>query len=215
MDLTADYNVEAGLGGNTDAIRNSIKRFLNDAFGTSLNVQLGPSSDLNITSSTLNTFNFSSSTDSQNGVLEQFESVGVWTAKDLVTSENVSGKGPLLLNGLELNFVGNPSETELLILKSQDRPSEGIQVLINDPAKIAAASQFRLIDSEFNTSETLASIKYEIPTLNTEFVDTLENVIENNDNIDSAISIDGTTKQAIFRFLKEIHQQLFFLIIQI
>ena len=56
--LTADYNVEAGLGGNTDAIRNSIKRFLNDAFGTSLNVQLGPSSDLNITSSTLNTFNF-------------------------------------------------------------------------------------------------------------------------------------------------------------
>ena len=28
--LTADYNVEAGLGGNTDAIRNSIKRFLND-----------------------------------------------------------------------------------------------------------------------------------------------------------------------------------------
>ena len=60
--LTADYNVEAGLGGNTDAIRNSIKRFLNDAFGTSLNVQLGPSNDLNITSSTLNNFNFSSST---------------------------------------------------------------------------------------------------------------------------------------------------------
>ena len=58
--LTADYNVEAGLGGNTDAIRNSIKRFLNDAFGTSLNVQLGPNNDLNITSSTLNTFNFSS-----------------------------------------------------------------------------------------------------------------------------------------------------------
>ena len=28
--LTADYNVEAGLGGNTDAIRNSIKRFLNE-----------------------------------------------------------------------------------------------------------------------------------------------------------------------------------------
>ena len=102
--LTADYNVEAGLGGNTDAIRNSIKRFLNDAFGTSLNVQLGPSNDLNITSSTLNTFNFSSSTDSENGVLEQFESVGVWTAKDLVTSENVSGKGPLLLNGLEIKF---------------------------------------------------------------------------------------------------------------
>ena len=209
--LTADYNVEAGLGGNTDAIRNSIKRFLNDAFGTSLNVQLGPSSDLNITSSTLNTFNFTSSTDSQNGVLEQFESVGVWTAKDLVTSENVSGKGPLLLNGLELNFVGNPSETELLILKSQDRPSEGIQVLINDPAKIAAASQFRLIDSEFNTSETLASIKYEIPTLNTEFVDTLENVIENNDNIDSAVSIDGTTKQAILQIPQGNSPATFFL----
>lgn len=209
--LTADYNIEAGLGGNTDGIRNSIKRFLNDAFGTSLNVQLGPSNDLNITSSTLSTFNFSSSTDSQNGVLEQFESVGVWTAKDLVTSENVSGKGPLLLNGLELNFVGNPSETELLILQSQDRSSEGIQVLINDPAKIAAASQFRLIDSEFNTSETLASIKYEIPSLNTEFVDTLENVIESNDNVDSSISIDGTTKQAILQIPQGNSPATFFL----
>ena len=152
---------------------------------------------INITSSTLNNFNFSSSTDSQDGVLEQFESVGVWTAKDLVTSENVR-KRTSAFKWFRIKFYWQSSETELLILKSQDRPSEGIQVLIDDPAKIAAASQFRLIDSEFNTSETLTSIN-EIPTLNTEFVDTLENIIESNDNIDSAISIDSTTKQAILQ----------------
>ena len=66
-------------------------------------------------------------------------------------------KRTLLSNGLELNFIGNQAKLNF-ILKSQDQPSEGIQVLIDDPAKIVAASQFRLIDSEFNTSETLRQL---------------------------------------------------------
>ena len=62
------------------------------------------------------------------------------------------------LSGLLVEFEGNPEDGETLFLESRNRPSSGINLAFENPALIAAAGNFRIIDSEDNPSGINAAI---------------------------------------------------------
>ena len=75
---------------------------------------------------------------------------GLWTATDKATGLSVSGVESIEINGLLVEFEGNPEDGETLFLESRNRPSSGINLAFENPGLIAAAGNFRIIDSEDN-----------------------------------------------------------------
>jgi flagellar hook-associated protein FlgK len=119
-------------------------------FGRILDVEEGPAGDLLVTSPLLGVFNLEVSTTSTLGRLQQSDRRGEWTLTDTVTGEVMKGLDTLAMNGITLSLSGAPSDGEILFLSMDSGAAGGIQLAIDDPAKVAAAARFRVIENQFN-----------------------------------------------------------------
>lgn len=119
-------------------------------FGRVLDVEQGPAGDLLVTSPLMGVFNLEVATTSRGGQVQQTDRRGEWTITDTVSGQAMRGLDTLAMNGITLTLSGTPSDGEILFLSMDNGAAGGIQLAIDDPAKVAAAARFRVIENQFN-----------------------------------------------------------------
>ena len=126
------------------------------AFGLQIDAREGAGTDILVSSSLLGAFNLSVTAISEAGRIDESVSRGLWTLTDTVTGQSASGVTSLALNGIQIQLSGEPRDGEILFLDIANSAAAGISVAIDDPARIAAASRFRVIENQFNPSRVSA-----------------------------------------------------------
>ena len=190
-------------------VAQSIKTFLQGGngasldgpFGRQINVSAGAANDLIVTSDVFGAFSLDISTASLTGRIENKLSQGLWTARDLDSGQTVSGVKSVQINGLEIDFSGEPVNGEVLLLKATNRPAAGVRLLIEEPNEVAAASRFRVIENQFNPSGVNAQLdetgvlftNEAAPTLTALTNAAASETLDNNFNAEEAIRLAGTS----------------------
>ena len=137
-------------GGNGDSI--------DGAFGRVIDVQLGSRDDLLITSPVLGAYNLTVEAVSVAGRVDDRITRGQWTLTDTATGQFTTGTTSLKLNGIDLELSGSARDGEILFLEIGNSASAGIRLGLDDPARVAAAARFRVIENQFNPSGTSARL---------------------------------------------------------
>lgn len=132
--------------------RNELFQFLDANYGQTLKLSKESDRQINIKSEEFGFFSLSPSALSTEGLINSTTQRGLWEATDQTTGSKVVGVESININGLNIAFKGNPKDGEILNLKSENRPAAGINVAFENPALVAAASDFRVIDNEENPS---------------------------------------------------------------
>ncbi|MAW34114.1 MAG: flagellar hook-associated protein FlgK [Proteobacteria bacterium] len=189
---TVTYTVEAGIGSNREQLMGSITKFLKDAFGTQIIVRQGTQSDFAVSSQLLRNFTFSAVTDSSSGHVSQTNHAGLWTATDSANN-STTGISVLDINGLRITLTGKAKDGENLILNSVNRPAAGLKVALTDPKKIAAAAQFRVIESALNVGGVIANLNYQKPNIVPSNIKEIDTLLTNNLNATAGVAVDGTS----------------------
>ncbi len=164
--LDAEGRPILGTSMELESVVASVKSFLQGGNGSSLDgpfgrqvqVASGAGNDLLVSSTVFGAFSFEISSTSTDGRIENQVNQGLWTAKDLDSGEMVSGVKSLQINGLQIDFSGNPTDGEVLLLTATNRPAAGMSLVLNDAEQVAAASRFRVIENQFNPSGANAQI---------------------------------------------------------
>ena len=133
-------------------VRDGLFEFLDANYGRTLSLSKETDRQINIRSEEFGFFSISPGALSSEGLISETTQRGLWTAMDKATGLSVSGVESIEINGLLVEFEGNPEDGETLFLESRNRPSSGINLAFENPALIAAAGNFRIIDSEDNPS---------------------------------------------------------------
>ena len=170
----------------------SITKFLKDAFGTQIIVRQGTQSDFAVSSQLLRNFTFSAVTDSSSGNVSQTNHAGLWTATDSANN-STTGISVLDINGLRITLTGKAKDGEKLILNSVNRPAAGLKVALTDPKKIAAAAQFRVIESALNVGGVIANLSYQKPNIVPSNIKEIDTLLTNNLNSTAGVAVDGTS----------------------
>jgi flagellar hook-associated protein FlgK len=174
---------------------------LDGPFGRQVNVNAGAANDLIVTSDVFGAFGLDISTNSLTGRIENKLSQGLWTAKDLDSGQTVSGVKSVQINGLEIDFSGEPVNGEVLLLKATNRPAAGVRLLIEEANEVAAASRFRVIENQFNPSGVNAQLDETGPLFSNDATPALTSLknaagsetLDNNVNEEEAIRLAGTS----------------------
>lgn len=174
---------------------------LDGPFGRQIDVSDGAGDDLIVTSDVFGAFGLEVLTTSLTGRVENKLSQGLWTAKDLDSGQTVSGVKSVRINGIEIDFSGEPVNGEILILKATNRPASGMRLLIEEPTEVAAAGRFRVIENQFNPSGVNAQLDETGPLFaneSTPILTALKNAsgsetLDNNLNAEEAIRLNGTS----------------------
>ena len=141
-----------------EEVRDGLFEFLDANYGRTLSLSKETDRQINIRSEEFGFFSISPGALSSEGLISETTQRGLWTATDKATGLSVSGVESIEINGLLVEFEGNPEDGETLFLESRNRPSSGINLVFENPALIAAAGNFRIIDSEDNPSGINAAI---------------------------------------------------------
>ena len=141
-----------------EEVRDGLFEFLDANYGRTLSLSKETDRQINIRSEEFGFFSISPGALSSEGLISETTQRGLWTATDKATGLSVSGVESIEINGLLVEFEGNPEDGETLFLESRNRPSSGINLAFENPALIAAAGNFRIIDSEDNPSGINAEI---------------------------------------------------------
>ena len=165
-----------------EEVRDGLFEFLDANYGRTLTLSKETDRQINIRSEEFGFFSISPGALSSEGLISETTQRGLWTATDKATGLSVSGVESIEINGLLVEFEGNPEDGETLFLESRNRPSSGINLAFENPALIAAAGNFRIIDSEDNPSGINAEINV-LQNPKENFYDEenliIENVLEN------------------------------------
>ena len=165
-----------------EEVRNGLFEFLDANYGRTLSLSKETDRQINIRSEEFGFFSISPGTLSSEGLISETTQRGLWTATDKATGDSISGVESIEINGLLVEFEGDPEDGEILVLESRNRPSLGIDLAFENPALVAAAGNFRVIDSEGNPSGINARIsvtKKSDEIVNEEQDLILKNVLEN------------------------------------
>ena len=138
--LDAEGRPILGTSMELESVVASVKSFLQGGNGSSLDgpfgrqvqVASGAGNDLLVSSTVFGAFSFEISSTSTDGRIENQVNQGLWTAKDLDSGEMVSGVKSLQINGLQIDFSGNPTDGEVLLLTTTNRPAAGMSLVLND-----------------------------------------------------------------------------------
>ena len=105
---------------------------------------------INIRSEEFGFFSISPGALSSEGLISETTQRGLWTATDKATRLSVSGVESIEINGLLVEFEGNPEDGETLFLESRNRPSSGINLAFENPALLLLLEIFELLIQEDN-----------------------------------------------------------------
>ncbi|OUV02958.1 MAG: flagellar hook-associated protein FlgK [Betaproteobacteria bacterium TMED82] len=141
-----------------EEVRDGLFQFLDSNYGRSLTLTKETDRQINLRSEEFGFFSISPGTLSAEGDIRGTTQRGLWTATDKATGLIESGVDVVQINGLSIAFSGEAVDGEVVFLKSENRPAAGIDVVFDNPALIAAASEFRIIDDEENPSGVNATI---------------------------------------------------------
>ena len=175
-----------------EEVRDGLFQFLDANYGRTLTLSKETDRQINIRSEEFGFFSISPGALSSEGLISETTQRGLWTATDKATGLSVSGVESIEINGLLVEFEGNPEDGETLFLESRNRPSSGINLAFENPALIAAAANFRIIDSEDNPSGINAEINV-LQNPKEDFYDeenlVIKNVLENQNfnELDSVV----------------------------
>ena len=172
---------------------------LDGAFGRQLTVDFGAQDDLLVSSDVLGAYNLNLTVYSRTGAgLDNRVTRGQWQATDERTGQMVIGTRSLEMNGIRLNFSGEPKDGELLSLKVRNSAAAGIRLNTDDPTKVASAARFRVIENQFNPTGADAKL-FEAPqafpdeeaiALNRVVADDGQTLLDNNVLEDVAVDFD-------------------------
>ena len=172
---------------------------LDGAFGRQLTVDFGAQDDLLVSSDVLGAYNLNLTVYSRTGAgLDNRVTRGQWQATDERTGQMVTGTRSLEMNGIRLNFSGEPKDGELLSLKVRNSAAAGIRLNTDDPTKVASAARFRVIENQFNPTGADAKL-FEAPqafpdeeaiALNRVVADDGQTLLDNNVLEDVAVDFD-------------------------
>ena len=138
---------------------------LEGAFGRQLKVDLGAANDLLVTSDVLGAYNLSLTVFSRVGCeVDNSVTRGQWQVTDTATGSVVTGTRAVEINGLRIEFSGEPKDNEILDFKMSNRAAAGIRLTLGDPTEVASAARFRVIENQFNPTGTDAKL-FESPEL--------------------------------------------------
>ena len=132
---------------------------LEGAFGRQLKVDLGAANDLLVTSDVLGAYNLSLTVFSRvGGEVDNSVTRGQWQVTDTATGSVVTGTRAVEINGLRIEFSGEPKDNEILDFKMSNRAAAGIRLTLGDPTEVASAARFRVIENQFNPTGTDAKL---------------------------------------------------------
>ncbi len=136
---------------------------LEGAFGRQLKVDFGAGNDLLVTSDVLGAYNLGLTVFSRGGgAVDNAITRGQWQVTDTVTGAVVTGTRAVAINGLRIEFSGEPKDNEILNFKKANRAAAGIRLSLSDPTEVASAARFRVIENQFNPTGTDAKL-FEAP----------------------------------------------------
>ena len=136
---------------------------LEGAFGRQLKVDFGAGNDLLVTSDVLGAYNLGLTVFSRaGGAVDNSITRGQWQVTDAVTGAVVTGTRAVDINGLRIEFSGEPKDNEILNFKMANRAAAGIRLSLSDPTEVASAARFRVIENQFNPTGTDAKL-FETP----------------------------------------------------
>ena len=141
-----------------EEVRDGLFEFLDANYGRTLSLSKETDRQINIRSEEFGFFSISPGALSSEGIISETTQRGLWTATDKATGLTVAGVEKIEINGLSVEFEGEPIDGETLVLESRNRPASGIGLAFDNPALIAAAGNFRIIDLEDNPSGINAKI---------------------------------------------------------
>ena len=176
-----------------EEVRDGLFQFLDANYGRTLNLTKETDRQINIRSEEFGFFSISPGALSSEGSISETTQRGLWSATDKATGNIELGVESIEINGLRVVFAGSPINGEVLVLESRNRPAAGINLAFENPALIAAAGDFRVIDAEENPSGVNAKI-----TLNDELFlkNGEENLVIDNVLEDQSFNeIDSVLKQ--------------------
>jgi hypothetical protein len=162
-----------------EEIRDGLFQFLDANYGQTLKLSKESDRQINIKSAEFGFFSLSPGTLSSEGLISTTTQRGLWQATDQATGTKVVGVDSININGLNISFTGNPRDGEILFLTSENRPAAGISVLIDNPELVAAASDFRIIDSEENPSGVNAAVDVDTDLVMQDQSSNIDNVLVN------------------------------------
>ena len=162
-----------------EEIRDGLFQFLDANYGQTLTLTKESDRQINIRSEEFGFFSLSPGTLSSEGLINTTTQRGLWQATDKASGIKVVGVESININGLNIAFTGNPSDGEILYLNSENRPAAGINVAIENPELVAAAGDFRIIDSEENPSGVNANIDVDVNLIMEDQGSNINNVLVN------------------------------------
>ncbi|MGA0791733.1 MAG: flagellar hook-associated protein FlgK, partial [Burkholderiaceae bacterium] len=182
-----------------DYFRTGNQTSLEGAFGRQLTVDFGAQDDLLVSSDVLGAYNLNFKVYSTTGAnLDNRVTRGQWQATDERTGQVVTGTRSLEMNGIRLNFSGEPEDGELLSFKVANSAAAGVRLNLDDPMKVASAARFRVIENQFNPTGADAKL-FETPqsfaaeaaiALNQVVADDGQTLLDNNVLEDVAVDFD-------------------------
>ena len=170
---------DVGATVDLEEIRDGLFQFLDANYGQSLQLSKESDRQINIKSEEFGFFSLSPGTLSSEGLISTTTQRGLWQATDQATGSKVVGVESININGLNIAFSGNPQDGEILYLKSENRPAAGIRVAFENPALVAAAGDFRVIDDEENPSGVNALVDVDSELTMSDLASNLNNVLVN------------------------------------
>ncbi|OUW06317.1 MAG: flagellar hook-associated protein FlgK [Betaproteobacteria bacterium TMED156] len=173
-----------------EEVRDGLFQFLDANYGQSLRLSKESDRQVNIKSEEFGFFSLSPVTLSSEGLISVTTQRGLWEATDKATNQKVVGVDSININGLNISFEGSPIDGEILNLRSENRPAAGINVAFENPALIAAAGDFRIIDDEENPSGVNAKVD----------IDSDFEIKDSNINLDNVLTNQNFSElEAIFK----------------
>ena len=127
-----------------EEVRDGLFEFLDANYGRTLSLSKETDRQINIRSEEFGFFSISPGALSSEGIISETTQRGLWTATDKATGLTVAGVEKIEINGLSVEFEGEPIDGETLVLESRNRPASGIGLAFDNPALIAAAEIFGL-----------------------------------------------------------------------
>ncbi|NBT75620.1 MAG: flagellar hook-associated protein FlgK [Betaproteobacteria bacterium] len=159
-------SLPAGSALNVNDVQTQLRQFLDGgngasldgAFGRQIKVTNGVGNQLVVSSDILASYSLEVSTTSKDGMVAGSVERGQWTVTDTATGEVAQGTSSATLNGITIDFSGSPRDGETLYLRIKNSSAAGIQLAQTDPGRVAAASRFRVIESQFNPGKANADL---------------------------------------------------------
>ncbi|NBP46215.1 MAG: flagellar hook-associated protein FlgK, partial [Betaproteobacteria bacterium] len=151
------------LGGDTSlgGVAAQLRQFIDGTFGVQLRTSVDPKGQVIVSSSVMKSFSLDMRLSSDAARVQLGSSQGLWIATNRA-GERITGVNSLDIDGVTVNLTGQPVDGEQLVVRSSSRPAAGIEAVLDDPMKVAAASAFRVVRGVDNLSTVKASVVDEI-----------------------------------------------------